>query len=79
MDVNTLRAFPHVGMKQAAVVLTECGYYDKVGLGPGADTHVIKCFNCTQMIGKYWKLRDPTNKVEKMCAYIPRTAGVSAK
>jgi len=74
---KSLLAIPDIGPKQNAVTLNSMGLYDKLKeLGPGADTHVIKCFSpMLQNEGV-----NPTNdKLVEMVQCIPVHLGIDTK
>ena len=72
-----LKAIPDLGPKKVAVTLTGVGLYDRVGLGPGADRHVLRCYNPIMVAGGF--STSSIKLVEEMCQFIAGHPGVDAK
>ena len=81
MPTNALqvRAFFEVGRKKTAVTLLACGFYERAGLGPGPDSHYMKCGSYA--IAKHcpWIKKNHGAHAYKMNHHIPREPGIRAK
>ena len=82
METIPLLGIPKIGIKKVAVVLLACGLYNKIGLGPGSDTHVIKCI-ASLIKGMYdaVDIGDTTIKsmVEEVAQHLPLDPGIYIK
>jgi len=82
METISLLGIPEIGIKKVAVVLLACGLYNKIGLGPGSDTHVIK-FIASLIKGMCdaVDIGDTTIKsmVEEVAQYLPLDPGIYIK
>jgi hypothetical protein len=71
---HQLKSFPYVGNKKTAVVLNSLGCYKPTGTGPGADSHVLKCFDYFVKNSSLHK-----SKMHAMMRNIPAFPGILAK
>jgi len=72
-------AIPDFAQKKNAVVLNELGLYQRTKIGPGADSHMIRCMKL--FLPDYKERSEDGNKnlVVEMCRHIPSNPGVEAK
>ena len=72
---------PEIGTKKVAVVLLACGIYKKMGLGPVADTHVIKFVGSIVKCICGMELEDSILKsiVEAVAVFVPIDPGIFTK
>ena len=81
MEPVPLLVLPEIGTKKVAVVLLACGIYNKMGLGPGVDTHVlillgslIECMCCVKLGNNVLK-----TMAEEVARYLPVNPGIFTK
>ena len=76
---DILMSIPDFAQKKTAVVLNQLGIYENTKLGPGADTHMIRCMKL--FLPGFSSQSVDTNKkmVTEMCKHIPLYPGVHAK
>ena len=76
-SIKALKSIPDVGNKKAVATLKICGLYNRVGIGPGAGTHVIKCFSHILLDEGVESVSG--GKVVQMRKFIPAHPGLDTK
>ena len=78
---GALLLLPEIGREKTAVVLFACGFYRKMGFGPGADTHVLKF--CGSVVNEMCEINIDTNDlksiIEEVMIFLPSDPGIHAK